>query len=174
MSAAGTAQPTLPQYGLPPPPPPSSYGHPYVDAGLGIRFGAAILDLIVLAVLELVIIIPLGLIAWGFGVSASAPAWVLGILFGPVVLVMISLWLIYFTFFESTSGQTPGKRAVGIRVIDVNTGRAPSLGRALLRNLLRIVDWLPALYLVGFVVALLTSRKQRLGDLIAETVVVRT
>ncbi len=83
------------------------------------------------------------------------------------------LWLFYFTYFESATGQTLGKRAMGIRVVDPTTGRPPTLTMALVRSVVRIVDWLPFLYLVGFLVALVTSRKQRLGDLLAGTVVIK-
>lgn len=69
-------------------------------------------------------------------------------------------------------GQTFGKRVLGLRVMDAR-GLRLSPAQVVLRNLLRPVDALPALYLVGGVAALLSSRGQRLGDLAAGTVVVR-
>jgi uncharacterized RDD family membrane protein YckC len=78
----------------------------------------------------------------------------------------------YFAVFEALwSGQTPGKRVVGLRVIDAS-GRPLGVYAAILRNLLRLVDQLPALYAVAIVSVLVTSRNQRLGDLAAGTVVV--
>jgi hypothetical protein len=68
-------------------------------------------------------------------------------------------------------GQTPGKRAIGLRVISV-TGRPVTIYETLLRNLLRTVDQLPAFYAIGILSLLLTARNQRLGDLAAATVVV--
>ena len=69
-------------------------------------------------------------------------------------------------------GQTIGKRLLHLRVIDANGFRLqPS--QVIVRNLLRAVDLLPGLYLVGGVGCLLSSRRQRLGDLAAGTIVIR-
>jgi uncharacterized RDD family membrane protein YckC len=70
-------------------------------------------------------------------------------------------------------GQTVGKRVLNLRVLDA-TGLRLQFHQFLLRNLLRIVDCLPAFYLVGGVTALLNRRAQRLGDLAAGTVVVHS
>jgi uncharacterized RDD family membrane protein YckC len=69
-------------------------------------------------------------------------------------------------------GQTLGKRLLRLRVMDA-TGLRLRFSQVLMRNLLRAVDCLPALYLVGGAVCLLSRRAQRLGDLAAGTVVVR-
>ena len=79
----------------------------------------------------------------------------------------------YFAAFEALwGGQTPGKRAVGLRVISV-TGQPITTFDALLRNLLRIVDQMPGIYAVGVLSIFFTARNQRLGDLVAGTVVVQ-
>jgi uncharacterized RDD family membrane protein YckC len=78
----------------------------------------------------------------------------------------------YFMIFEWVmSGQTPGKRILGIRVVKQG-GYALSILDTLLRNLMRFVDFLPMFYGVGLVSLLATSRSQRLGDLVAGTLVV--
>jgi uncharacterized RDD family membrane protein YckC len=69
-------------------------------------------------------------------------------------------------------GQTLGKRLLRLRVMDAS-GLRLRFSQVLMRNLLRAVDSLPALYLVGGAVCLLSRRGQRLGDLAAGTVVVR-
>ena len=69
-------------------------------------------------------------------------------------------------------GQTFGKRVAGTRVLSSN-GLAISFGQAALRNLLRIVDILPGGYLLGGVSVLFDTRARRLGDIAADTVVVR-
>ncbi|MDX2013989.1 MAG: RDD family protein [Myxococcaceae bacterium] len=69
-------------------------------------------------------------------------------------------------------GQTVGKRVFGLRVIQ-ESGVRIGWVQALLRNLARPVDRLPAFYLVGGITALFTPSQQRLGDLLAGTVVVR-
>jgi len=89
---------------------------------------------------------------------------------------------ILFTFLVSMAygillewrwrGQTLGKRVMQLRVIDAG-GLRLEFAQVVVRNLLRAVDMLPALYLVGGCVALATRKCQRLGDLGAGTIVVR-
>ena len=162
----------MPQY-YPPPPPPPGYAFPFQYAGYVERFVAAFIDLILLAVIAIVVAVPLGILSAGLIVAGGPWQSYLGVLWGPVAGLTFLLWVGYFTYFESTSGQTIGKRALGLRVVTLTTGRPPDLGRSLLRNVLRIVDWLPAFYLLGFVVAAISDRRQRLGDLLAETLVVK-
>ena len=69
-------------------------------------------------------------------------------------------------------GQTLGKRLLRLRVVDAQ-GLRLQLPQVAIRNLLRLVDMLPLLYLLGGAAALLTRRCQRLGDLAANTVVAR-
>lgn len=78
----------------------------------------------------------------------------------------------YFALFEAFwHGQTPGKHIMKLRVIK-DSGRQITLFEALARNLLRLVDYLPSLYLVGVVTMLCNRLNQRLGDLAAGTIVV--
>ncbi|MBI3468647.1 MAG: RDD family protein, partial [Planctomycetes bacterium] len=78
----------------------------------------------------------------------------------------------YFIFFEwLMNGQTPGKRVIGIRVIKQG-GYAMSFLDSLLRNLMRWVDFLPLFYGVGLISLVVAPRSQRLGDLVAGTLVV--
>jgi len=69
-------------------------------------------------------------------------------------------------------GQTPGKRMLRLRVMDVH-GLRLQFHQVLMRNLLRFVDMLPVCYAVGGAACVLGQRAQRLGDLAANTVVVR-
>jgi uncharacterized RDD family membrane protein YckC len=69
-------------------------------------------------------------------------------------------------------GQTLGKRIAGTRVIS-SDGLAINFGQAALRNLLRVVDILPGLYLLGAASVLLDARARRFGDIAADTLVVR-
>ena len=69
-------------------------------------------------------------------------------------------------------GQTLGKRLLGLRVMD-EQGLRLEFSQVVVRNLLRFVDYLPALYLVGGAACVLTARSQRLGDLAANTIVAR-
>ena len=69
-------------------------------------------------------------------------------------------------------GQTIGKRLFGLRVIDVN-GLRLQLPQIALRNLLRVIDMLPFFYLVGGLAAIFSRKAQRLGDMVANTIVTR-
>ena len=70
-------------------------------------------------------------------------------------------------------GQTVGKRLLRLRVVDAD-GLRLQFSQIVIRNLLRFVDMLPAFYLVGGAATLLNARTQRLGDLAANTVVIRS
>ncbi|MDP9475152.1 MAG: RDD family protein [Actinomycetota bacterium] len=74
--------------------------------------------------------------------------------------------------FEGLLGWTPGKKIFGIRVINERTGGRPGLFRAFLRTLLRPLDGPFGLYLPGWLAAILSERRKRLGDWVAGTVVV--
>ena len=69
-------------------------------------------------------------------------------------------------------GQTIGKRLMSIRVMDVQ-GLRLQFSQIVVRNLLRVIDSLPAVYLVGGLSCLLSPKAQRLGDLAANTIVIR-
>lgn len=81
--------------------------------------------------------------------------------------------LVYQAGFEGHYGQTVGKRLRGIVVVK-DDGSPMTWGASVLRNLLRLVDALPAFYVVGIVVAYLTGTQQRIGDYAASTTVVHT
>jgi uncharacterized RDD family membrane protein YckC len=77
----------------------------------------------------------------------------------------------YFTFFEALFGTTPGKAILKLHVVMLDGGR-PSFGAILMRNVFRLVDALPFLYIVGLLVAQNTLHEQRVGDIVAKTSVV--
>ncbi len=88
--------------------------------------------------------------------------------FGLLVFLAGSL---NFTHFAATSGHRAGKPVLRLRVVDPPAGRRPDVAHSAIRHVLGIVDWRPAFYLVGAIVALVTTQKRRLGDVLAETVV---
>jgi hypothetical protein len=77
----------------------------------------------------------------------------------------------YYFVPEALFGATPGKLITGLRVVRVD-GRPLEVGAVLVRNVVRLIDALPFLYLLGGVLVLATSSSQRLGDLVAGTTVV--
>ena len=93
------------------------------------------------------------------------------VVLGLGLLLMFLLSWLYTTLFEALTGTTPGKRLFGLTVVHDNATPVSPSG-ALVRNLLRGVDSLPFLNLVGLVTMLLDGRFRRLGDLAAGTLVV--
>lgn len=81
--------------------------------------------------------------------------------------------LVYYVALESTVGRTVGKMVTGIRVVKDTTGQTPGVGAALVRTLLRIIDGIGG-YLLGFIIVLCSKNCRRLGDMAAETLVVRS
>jgi uncharacterized RDD family membrane protein YckC len=97
------------------------------------------------------------------------------------IALVIVVWMIldliltslYFVFFETLfAGRTPGKRLTQLRVV-TESGAALGWKTSAIRNLLRAVDTLPAGYLIGVAAMMLSPRAQRLGDVVAGTLVVR-
>ena len=135
-------------------------------AGIGSRALAAILDMLVLAGAGLGLLVVLAILA-GYGLTVGRVGDALLLLGG------FAAWTGYFILFEGLrQGQTPGKRAVGIRVV-MDTGYPVTLGAAAARNLLRTADFLPPPYLTGSLLVALHPRGKRLGDIVAGTVVAR-
>ena len=90
-----------------------------------------------------------------------------------LVLLTFAMSWSYFVLLEWLwQGQTIGKRMYGLRVIRDDGAPAGFLA-VLIRNLLRLVDFLPAFYGLGLLTVIVTSRSQRLGDIAAGTYVVR-
>lgn len=142
----------------------------YDISGIGSRFLAAFLDAILLSLLEGIV---LGTLIWLFAkfqdiLSEDAQMWIIGAL---LLIGFLFFWG-YSIFFEILwNGQTPGKRIVGVRVIRLD-GTPVAATEILIRNLIRIVDFLPFAYGVGVVAMFANQNARRLGDLAAGTVVV--
>ena len=91
---------------------------------------------------------------------------------GFFLLLFFVLEYFYFVGCELLmNGQSPGKRVLSLRVVSEN-GTPMTWQQSLLRNLLRVADQLPGLYVVGGVLAATNARFQRLGDVAAGTIVV--
>lgn len=150
----------------------------YDVAGLGSRFLALLIDSLI-QFTALVALAIVGSMAVGLSLALLARGWMgdsraIGMVALAIVIVTIFLVLWgYFVFFEMAwNGQTPGKRALGLRVL-TSGGQPITLAQALIRNLIRIVDLLPMSYLIGALAILVSPRCQRLGDLAAGTLVVK-
>ena len=147
-------------------------------AGVGSRAGAAILDALIQGALLLVLAFVIGAMSSGdasdFPGSSSDPSGseVFLIAAALINVVMFVVLFFYFVFFETLwSGRTPGKRAFGIRVVQLSGARL-GFKASMVRNLLRIADLLPMFYLTGIITVVSSERNQRVGDMVAGTVVV--
>jgi uncharacterized RDD family membrane protein YckC len=133
---------------------------------LGRRIAAALLDLLLLAALFVV----LGLL---LGDSKAEDGEASINLNGLPALIFFALTFLYYGLTEARTGQTLGKRLLGLRVVRTD-GSRPAGGAIAARTVLRIVDGLPVAYLLGLIVVLATGkRRQRIGDLAGDTTVVR-
>ena len=141
----------------------------YSLSGLGSRFLAALVDSIIIVFLQAILLWTMFyfFIRQMFS-GPQAETWTLSLL---SLIGFIFFWG-YYIFFELLwNGQSPGKRLVGIRVIR-SDGTPVTLSEVLIRNLVRVVDFLPSFYGVGVVAMFVDERARRLGDMAAGTLVI--
>jgi uncharacterized RDD family membrane protein YckC len=135
-------------------------------AGAASRFVSAIVDILIQSGILLAIAIVLG-IAGSAGLGGGGLAVLLWAIISFLVVTS------YDIFFEVlNSGRTPGKRLNGLRVVRVE-GHPVGFLTSASRNTLRVIDFLPSAYLLGAAVILLSHKNQRIGDVVAGTIVVR-
>lgn len=142
---------------------PENIAFEYRIAGPFQRVWAYLIDLC----LRLMLVFAFGMLALLFEWLVSA-----GIGNGMMFIGLFIVVFFYGGLFETIwSGQTPGKWAMGMRVVTID-GQPISGAQAILRNLMRGADILPLGYQVGLISAAMTPRFQRLGDLVSQTMVV--
>lgn len=137
--------------------------------GVGKRAVAIIMDAIVFFFLA----IPTSMV-----MGAGYDDWIakdglgLGTSFVSLFFINSLVWFLYFAIMEGAFGATVGKMIVGIRVRTMDGGKI-TWGQSIIRNLLRIIDALPAFYLLGAIIIWTGGKahNQRLGDIAAKTVV---
>ena len=136
----------------------------YQVAGLATRGIAQLVDLLILTfVLAAVYFAAIGVAAAGADTIGALVA-----IFGSFVVIFGYHW----TLEAFWSGQTVGKKIFRLRAVG-DRGEPMTLMQAGIRNIVRIVDFLPYAYGVGLVVLFINGRGKRLGDLAAGTVVVK-
>ncbi len=129
--------------------------------GVGRRAVAILIDMVLLFVAGYVIALATGATTpTGFNLQG-----------GPAFL-WFGVALAYYVVMEATSGATLGKRAMGLKVVKEG-GEPLDWQASLVRNILRIVDGL-FFYLVGAIAVWVSKKRQRLGDMAAHTLVVKT
>lgn len=139
----------------------------YTVAGVPSRLMAFLVD----AAINLGIVLVAGIAAAALysalGSSGGVAEAIAFTIFGLMFLVG---HFMYFAILEATSaGRTPGKRAMGLRVVRVD-GSAPGLSEALVRNIARIADYFLG---IGLFIAFFHPQTRRIGDLLAGTMVIR-
>jgi uncharacterized RDD family membrane protein YckC len=149
-------------------------------AGIGNRFIAALIDSFIifsaLVLLNLIILVGLGVL----GSMDPAPMvedtptdWIEGLLLAIYALINFLIFWGYYVLFEYLwNGQTPGKRLVHIRVVRLD-GNPAGFVEVMVRNLVRIVDFLPSGYGLGLLVMFFNGQARRLGDFAAGTLVIK-
>ena len=145
----------------------------YTVAGVGSRMLAGLIDAaITLAAFigTIVLFLTMGDRILGQRVSSALSAYG----FAMVLLLQFALVWGYYVLFEALAdGQTPGKRAMHLRVVR-DGGYSITFSASAVRNLMRVIDMQPFVaYFVGMLAVITTKRSQRLGDLVAGTLVVR-
>jgi uncharacterized RDD family membrane protein YckC len=158
---------------------PELVGIEFPLAGIGSRCVALLVDTCVQGFAFVVFLIVTVLIFAALPRAATVPPhmrstdpakWAIALM----ILIPFLLQWGYFALFEAFwNGQTPGKRMLRLRVIQ-QSGRPIGLFESMARNLIRIIDILPGFYLIGAVCIFTTRRQQRLGDMVAGTLVVHS
>ena len=155
---------------------PESIAFYYELAGLGSRFLAIIIDLVVQTVVFLLLALAIGLASDPLSSLARAlrinahQAEAIDLAFFIIAAFMIFFG--YFMIFETAwNGQTPGKRLLGIRVVR-DGGYPLDVGSSVVRNLIRVVEAV-FMYIPSAISALISAQNKRIGDLAAGTIVVR-
>jgi len=140
--------------------------------GIMIRTAAWIADVICLFLTTIgLAFLVLGTIWFGGWLGGEINDQVRALAAGSGALIVVSTGFLYFTLFAGSSGQTPGKRLFGLKIVR-ETGEEMTYGRACLRSIYWIVSLL--LFSIGFVMIAFNKQKQGLHDRLARTYVVRT
>jgi uncharacterized RDD family membrane protein YckC len=148
-------------------------------AGLGSRFLAYSVDSVLQIAFLAIVLSTIAVVEalWpqhGIDEILQALQWGRHVIIVALLLFCSAIFLGYYIFFEAISGgQTPGKRMLGIRVIR-DDGSPVKVYESAVRNFFRVIDFLPFGNALGIILILLGGRRQRLGDIVAGTIVVRT
>jgi uncharacterized RDD family membrane protein YckC len=129
--------------------------------GVGLRAVAVIIDTILLFLVAYAMALATG------GVTGTGFQ-----LTGGPMFIWLAIGIAYYIVLEAQFGATLGKRIVGLKVVKLDGGGPIDWQASIVRNLLRLVDGI-FFYLVGAIMVWTSNQKQRLGDKVASTVIVR-
>jgi uncharacterized RDD family membrane protein YckC len=140
-----------------------------VYASVGKRWLGAVIDYIIYIIIYSVCLYALG--TYEIDEDGDAMYALTG---AAAFFIIVGSWFLIFPVIEAiNNGQTIGKAIVGVRVKQLNGANA-GFGRLLARHLFDFVDYMPFFGIVGVIVAANTDNKQRVGDLVAQTIVVNS
>ncbi|WP_409274941.1 RDD family protein [Neobacillus sp. SCS-31] len=143
----------------------------FQTAGLGSRAAAFLIDQALLMAFNIAVVL-IVLLSLGAGFEVwlirYTESYVLGFL---IIGLFVVNWGYFFVYEFFSGGRTLGKKLLGIRVMQEN-GHSITLLSSLIRNLIRIIDMLPAFYFIGIVMIFFHKQHKRLGDLVAGTIVI--
>jgi uncharacterized RDD family membrane protein YckC len=154
-------------------------------AGFWLRFAAYIIDQFLISIAGFIIVVPIiiGIIAFGInlkGINSPSDFFtqqgllmvggIIGLIMLAILFNIVMNWLYYALMESSKFGGTLGKMAVSIKVVDMEGNRI-TFGRATGRYFARIVTNLT--FLIGYIIAGFTEKKQALHDLIASCIVIQ-
>jgi len=114
--------------------------------------------------------IVLGIIGWALGMAMGGATSTGFNLSGAPAFIWFLIALAYYVVMEVQMGGTLGKLAMGLKVVK-ESGEKMDWQASIIRNLLRIIDGI-FFYLVGAIIVWVSKKKQRLGDIVAHTLVV--
>jgi uncharacterized RDD family membrane protein YckC len=138
--------------------------------GVGIRFVAILIDGIILGIVSGILIALFG--GSAISVDQVTNTATITSTYWALIALDLVIWFLYFTLLEGHGGQTIGKMVVKIRVVRAADGSSIGYGEAAIRTVLRIIDGI-FVYLIGALLIWSSDKKQRLGDRVAHTIVVR-
>jgi uncharacterized RDD family membrane protein YckC len=141
--------------------------------GVGIRFVAFIIDAIILGIISSILTAPFTASAVSY--DAATGAFTLGATYYALIGVTFVIELLYFTLLLGLYGKSVGMMLVKIKVVKEESGAKISYVDALVRTILLLIDAIPYFipYLLGAILIWTSDKKQRLGDRVAHTVVVK-
>lgn len=141
--------------------------------GVAIRFVAILIDTIIILIISSILSAPFNT----FAVITNSASGTVTFSFAGVLggLVSLAVFMLYFTLLEGHYGQTVGKMAVKIKVVRLADGAPIDYSQAAVRTIMRFLDEIPYIipYLLGAILIWSSEEKQRLGDRVASTVVVK-
>jgi uncharacterized RDD family membrane protein YckC len=149
---------------------PENVSFTYDIAGIGSRFMAALVDVLIYFVMAVALALIFSQVVQRIEEADPTLASTLTAIY---FVVSFALYWVYYIVFELVwGGQSPGKRLVKLRVVRLD-GTPASAVQIIIRNVGRLVDIFPGFYAVGLTVMFLNDQSRRLGDFAAGTLVVR-